>query len=556
VLAGITILFLISAVAARFIGSEFFPATDESQFTVLLQEPQGTAVQTTSAAATDVVQIIGQVISREDITTITTNAGVPSTGIVFGANQGPNYAQINVRLVAPTQRKASTDELAARVRRALDGKFPGVQFFITLGGIQRQVVNIGAAAPIDVQVIGYDQTAGAQLAQQVAAAVALTPGTADVRIVPQGQYPSFAIQVDSEKAALLGLSPTAVANAITLAMSGNPGTASKLIDPFTGDQFGIVTRLMDRYRTHPEDLANVPLETLVDPLPGGGPSPTGRTAILLRDVARVTLGSEPLQLSRKNEQRVIDVTANVTNRPLGSVSADIVQALARIRWPVGFSYHMAGQVEQQQGAFGSLGLASGLALMLVYMIMASQFKSLVDPFVIMFTVPLGLIGVIWMLLLTHVTLSIMSFMGTITMVGIVVSNGILLIDFANKLQERGLPPRDAILAAGRMRLRPILMTALAFILGVLPLAISVGAGAGARRSVGTGVMGGMLAATFLAIFFVPWFFRLIFERRITEPRTNSELHDEIERARVQHEHAHPPHARARQARANPGGDHA
>ncbi len=512
VVAGIGVLFAVSMFSARYIGSEFFPTTDESQFTVLIQQPQGTAVQITSAAAEQVAQIVQDIVPRRYITTITTNAGVPSTGLGFGGNQGPNYAQVGVRLVPPTERNASTDELAARVRRALDGRFPGVQFFITLGGIQRAVVNIGASAPIDVQVIGYDQTVAQQLAAQVAAAVAQTPGTADVRINPRGQYPSFTVKVDYEKAALLSLSPTAVANAITMAMSGNPGTASKLIDPFTGAQYGIVTRLMNQYRTHPEDLANVPLITLADPPPGGGQSNIGRVPILLRDVARVSLGSEPLQISRKNQQRVIDVTANVTNRPLGDVSKEIVGRLERVQWPVGFSYHMAGQTEQQQSAFGSLWLTGGLALMLVYMIMASQFKSLVDPFVIMFTVPLGLIGVVWMLLLTHVTLSIMSFMGIITMVGIVVSNGILLVDYANKLQGDGLAPRDAILQAGRIRLRPILMTAIATVLGMIPMALGLGEGSETNAPLARAVIGGLSVSTFLTLFLIPILY-VMFERR-------------------------------------------
>lgn len=511
VVASIVVLFGVSMFSARYIGSEFFPTTDESQFTVLVQQPQGTAVQITSVAAEQVSLIIQQVVPRGYITTITTNAGQPSTGLGFGGNQGSNYAQVNVRLVPPTQRDASTDELATRVRRSLDGEFPGVQFFITLGGIQRAVVNIGASAPIDVQVIGYDQAIGQQLAGQVAAAVAQTPGTADVRINPRGQYPSFAVKVDQEKAALLGLSPTAVANAITMAMSGNSGTASKLIDPYTGAQYGIVTRLMNRYRTHPEDLANVPLTTLADST-AGGQTGIGRVPILLRDVAQVSLGSEPLQISRKNQQRLIDVTANVTNRPLGDVSQEIVGRLERVQWPTGFVYHMAGQTEQQQRAFGSLWLTSGLALMLVYMIMASQFKSLVDPFVIMFTVPLGLIGVVWMLLLTHVTLSIMSFMGMITMVGIVVSNGILLVDYANKLQERGLAPRDAILQAGRTRLRPILMTAIATVLGMIPMALGLGEGAETNAPLARAVIGGLTVSTFLTLFLIPILY-VMFERR-------------------------------------------
>jgi CzcA family heavy metal efflux pump len=511
VVGGIAALFAVSLFAARYIGSEFFPTTDESQFTVQIQQPQGTAVQVTSASADRVARLIQRTIPREYITTIITNSGVPSTGLGFGGNQGPNFAQVNVRLVAPGERRESTDQLAARVRRALDGQFPGTQFFITLGGIQRQVVNIGAAAPIDVQVLGYDQTVGQQVASQVAAAVTTTPGTADVRINPRGQYPSFAVRVDYEKASLLGLSPTAIANAINMAMSGNPGTASKLIDPYTGAQYGIVTRLMNEYRTRPEDLVNVPLTTLADPPPGGGASRTGRVPILLRDVARVSLGSEPLQISRKNQQRVIDVTANVVDRPLGDVARDLRQRLDRIQWPAGFAYTLAGQVEQQQGAFGSLGLTSGLALMLVYMIMASQFKSLVDPFIIMFTVPLGLIGVIWMLLLTKVTLSIMSFMGIITMVGIVVSNGILLVDYGNKLQETGATPREAILRAGRTRLRPILMTALATILGMIPMAVGIGEGSETNAPLARAVIGGLSVSTFLTLFLIPILY-VMFER--------------------------------------------
>jgi CzcA family heavy metal efflux pump len=509
VVGGMAALFVVSLFAMRFVGSEFFPATDESQFSVGVQLPQGTAVQVTSVAAAQVEGIVRQVVRQQHITTITTSAG--SGGGPFGGG-GPNFGQVNVRLVPPSERDASTDELAARVRRALDGKLPGAQFFISIGGIQRNIMNIGSGAPIDVQILGYDQTIAQQLAAQVAAAVAQTPGSADVRISPRGQYPAFTVQIDKDKAALLGLSPSAVANAITMAISGNAGTASRLIDPISGAQYGIVTRLMTQYRTDPEDLAEIPLITLADTPADGAPSPTGRTPILLRDIARVSLSSEPLQISRKNQQRVVDVTANVVNRPLGAVSAEVGQAMERISWPAGFTYHLAGQTEQQTNAFGSLGLASALALMLVYMIMASQFGSLVDPFVIMFTVPLGLIGVVWTLLLTHVTLSIMSFMGIITMVGIVVSNGILLVDYANKLQVRGLTALAAIVQAGRTRLRPILMTALATILGMMPMALGLGEGSETNMPLARAVIGGLAVSTFLTLFLIPILYTL-FERR-------------------------------------------
>jgi multidrug efflux pump subunit AcrB len=236
------------------------------------------------------------------------------------------------------------------------------------------------------------------------------------------------------------------------------------------------------------------------------------TPIMLRDVAGITLGSQPLQINRKNEQRVIDVTANVVNRPLGSVSADIMRALNQLTFPSGFTYHLAGQTEQQQGAFSSLGFAMALALMLVYMIMASQFQSLLDPFVIMFTVPLGFIGVIWMLLLTHTTLSIISFMGVITMIGIVVSNGILLVDYANKLQARGLPLHEAVVRAGRTRLRPILMTAAATILGMIPMALGLGEGAETNMPLARAVIGGLTVSTGLTLLVIPVLYLLI-ERR-------------------------------------------
>ena len=512
VVAGIAAVFLVSVVAARGIGTEFFPATDESQFSIQVQAPQGIAVQATSQIVEGIAAAIRRVIPPKDVVAIFTVSGVPTTGGAFSSNAGPNYGHVDVRLVPPTQRRRSTDELANLVRRAIAGRFPGVQTFVQTGGLENRVVNFGSQAPIDIQLLGYDQAVGQQLAQQVAALVASTPGTADVQITPRGQYPDFTVQIDREKAAQLGLSPTQIAAAINTAMAGNVGTASKFIDPVTGNEYNIVVQLEEQYRTHPEDLSNVPLEALADPAAGGAPAPSQpMVPILLRDVARISLGSEPLQINRKNEQRVIDVTANVVGRPLGAVSRDIAAQLSRLRFPAGFTYHMAGQTEQQQSAFGSLGFAMGLALMLVYMIMASQFQSLVDPFVIMFTVPLGFIGVIWMLLLTHTTLSIISFMGIITMIGIVVSNGILLVDYANKQQAQGVPLYEAVLRAGRIRLRPILMTAIATILGMIPMATGLGEGSETNMPLARAVIGGLTVSTGLTLLLIPVLY-VFFER--------------------------------------------
>ncbi len=523
VIAAIAAIFLLSVIAGLHgIGSEFFPATDESQFSIAVQAPQGTAVQVTADLCEQVADIVRRVIPVENRTAVYTVSGAPSSG-GFGANAGPNQGQVSVRLVPPTQRRVSTDEYANRIRGALAGKFPGIQTFLNVGGLQRAVVNFGSAAPIDIQLLGFDQTVGQQLAQQVAAEVAATLGTADVQITPRGQYPDFTVEVDKEKAALLGLDSTQIANAINTAMSGNVGTASQFIDPVTGNEYNIVVQLQDLYRSHPEDLADVPLAALADPGPGASaPASQGMTPVLLRDVARFSLGSEPLQITRKNEQRVIDVTANVVGRPLGAVSTDIANKLNQLPFPAGFTYHMAGQTEQQRSAFGSLGFAMVLALMLVYMIMASQFQSLVDPFVIMFTVPLGFIGVIWMLLLTHTTLSIISFMGVITMIGVVVSNGILLVDYANKMQERGMPLREAVLRAGRIRLRPILMTAAATVLGMIPMAIGLGEGSETNMPLARAVIGGLTVSTGLTLLLIPTLY-VLFEQRFPRRRRSPSL---------------------------------
>jgi multidrug efflux pump subunit AcrB len=516
VIGAIAALFAVSLVASRGIGREFFPLTDESQFTVSIQLPQGTAAQISSNFADQVVQIVRRTLPKDVIRIITTDAG--SSG-GFGGNQGPNYAQVQVRLVSPSQRESSTVEYASTVRRAVTGRFPGVQTFVSTGGLQQNIINFGSAAPIEVQLLGYDQTVAQPTAQQIAGLVAATPGATDVRISPRGQIPSFTVRVDHDKAAQLGLSPTTIATAVVMAISGNSGSASRLIDPVTGAQYGIVVRLLDRYRAGPEDLDDVPLAALADS--GSVAIPVGKTPITLGDVARTSLGSEPLQITRRNQQRTISVTANVVGRPLGAVSQEIIQRMNAQQLPPGFSYRMAGQTEQQQGAFGSLGTATWMALMLVYMIMASQFKSLVYPFVIMFTVPLGLIGVIWMLLASGTTLSIMSFMGMITMVGIVVSNGILLIDFTDKLRERGMGPVHAILRAGQTRLRPILMTAIATILGMAPMALGLGEGSETNTPLARAVIGGLAVSTFLTLFLIPVLY-LIAERAFPKRRAAAE----------------------------------
>jgi multidrug efflux pump subunit AcrB len=245
--------------------------------------------------------------------------------------------------------------------------------------------------------------------------------------------------------------------------------------------------------------------------------------IKLSDLVQVKLGAAPIQIDRKYQERIVEVTGNVTGRDLGSVSKEISDKLAGINVPSGFQVQMSGNIEQQNKTFSDLGLALILAVILVYMVMASQFQSLIDPFIIMFTVPLGMVGVVWALFLTNTTLSVTSFEGVIVMIGIVVSNGILLVDYTNKIRKRGLPLHEAVTKAGRTRLRPILMTTLATVLGLIPMALGIG-GETSQTPLAITVIGGLSLSTLLTLFFIPTLYT-IFEERFRAKMPESEVPD-------------------------------
>ena len=231
----------------------------------------------------------------------------------------------------------------------------------------------------------------------------------------------------------------------------------------------------------------------------------------LGNIMDVKMSKSPVQIDRKYQQRLVDVTANVYGRDLGSVADEIKQKLADVEKPQGFDIQISGNVEQQQKTFSSLFLAFGLAIVLVYMVMASQFQSFIDPFIIMFSVPLGMVGVVWMLFLTGTTLSVTSFEGVIVMVGIVVSNGILLVDYTNRLRKKGVELIEAVVRGGKTRLRPIIMTTAATVLGLIPMAVGIG-GESSQAPLAIAVIGGLTASTFLTLIFVPTLYT-VFEQK-------------------------------------------
>jgi multidrug efflux pump subunit AcrB len=314
----------------------------------------------------------------------------------------------------------------------------------------------------------------------------------------EDNLPEIRVKIDRDKAGALGLNVADISNTISTCINGS--VASLYTDPVNGNQYNILVRLSQDYRSDIEDLRNLVLTS------------SAGQQVLLGNVATVEKANSPVQIDRKYQQRLIDVTANVTGRDLGSVAKDITDKVnSSVTIPPGFEVKMTGNVEQQQKTFSDLALAFALAILLVYVVMASQFQSLVDPFIIMFTVPLGIIGVLWALFLTGTTLSVTSFQGIIVMVGIVVSNGILLVDYTNHLRMRGMELHDAIVRGGITRLKPILMTSLATVLGLIPMAAGIG-GESTQAPLAIAVIGGLSVSTFLTLFFIPVLYTLFEEK--------------------------------------------
>jgi CzcA family heavy metal efflux pump len=503
--------FVGSTFLVRFIGKDFFPPTDESQVTAFLKLPVGTRMEVTEEAARRMESTIVEAMGIENIRTVVTQAGIPSgRSAIFSANTGPHAANVQVNLVQPSQRKLSDEQLLAKLRKAAyDGRFAGFNVYFFVGGIVKRIMNFGSDAPIDVEVSGYDLKDGAQLAQRVKDTLRGIEGLTDVQVKREENFPQLDVVVDREKAARLGFTQSEIAQTILTSMSGNTNTPSMYTDPVSGNEYQIVVRLADRWRSDVRDLGEVFL-----------PSRTGQP-VALATMADIRRSSGPVQVDRKYQQRVIDVVANVLGRDLGAIAAEIDARLDKLEKPPGFTLNLSGQIQAQREAFAGLTFAAGLALMLVYMVMASQFRSLLDPLIIMFSVPMGLIGVFIALLITHTSLSVNAFMGIIMMVGIVVSNGVLLIDYTRVLREEGVALEEAVVRASKTRLRPILMTTLATVLGLLPMALGLGTGSEANVPLARAVIGGLTVSTVLTLLLVPSIY-LAFELRLERRRAKQQ----------------------------------
>jgi CzcA family heavy metal efflux pump len=503
VIWGIVGIAVLSFGLIKFIGTEFFPDQDEGQFTVSIKLPVGSRVEETDAFTKQVESLIMKNVP--EVNALLADIGVPPSrsGNPFSRNSGSYGSNIQVSLVAPDKRKRSEFEIIKDLRPKLM-RLAGASIFINPGGFLRFLLNFGSNAPIDVEIRGFDLDQGSALAKQVASIVRSTPGAVDVQVSRDDNLPELRVRIDRAKAGILGISAADISNTVNTCINGT--VASLYTDPQNGNQYNILVRLGEDFRSNIDDIKNLVLTT------------QNGQQVLLGSVADIEKATSPVQIDRKQQQRIVDVTANVTGRDLGSVAADIQAKLDKLIVPPGFELRLSGNVEQQKQTFRDLSLAFALAILLVYVVMSSQFQSLIDPFIIMFTVPLGIAGVFWALYLTNTTLSVTSFQGVIVMVGIVVSNGILLVDYTNHLRISGIELHEAVIKAARTRLRPILMTSLATVLGLIPMAAGIG-GESTQAPLAISVIGGLTVSTVLTLLFIPSLYTIFEERFKRELKT-------------------------------------
>ena len=519
-LVSVVTIFVGSLALLPFIGTEFLPVSDESQFRIVLRGPVGQRVEKTVDQVAEVERVLREKIPPDELEAIASSTGVLAQGrsSLFNPNTGPHTSVISVYLSSPDKRRRNQVEIMNAVRPAILKLFPGVAMFFDPGGLVKRVTSFGSQKSIDVEIYGYDFEKARTVIHQVQDLMHKIPGMADIEVSREENYPEVNVVVDREKAALLGISETDVANAVLFSLNGNGQTDPIIFtDPQNGNEYYISAWLAEEHRKDLSAIEHVLLTTK-----NGEP-------VLLKNLATLKLNAGPVKIERKYFQRVVHITANPVGRDLGSIAQDLESAFARMQLPPGFSIRLAGQIQQQRETFEGLTYASVLALILVYMVMAAQFKSLIDPFIIMFSVPMGIPGVIVILYLTNTTISTSSLMGIIMMLGIVVSNGVLLVDYTNVLRRRGLDLAAAVVTASRTRLRPILMTSLATVVGLMPMALGLGTGSETNAPLARAVVGGLTVSTILTLFLVPTVYTLLEERfprradQLGEERVQSEL---------------------------------
>jgi HAE1 family hydrophobic/amphiphilic exporter-1 len=505
VLVGFIILFLASLLLYPFIGVAFFPQTDAGQFVINVKAPTGTRIELTENYIKHVEEIVRQVVKPEDLSTVVSNIGVtPDLSALFTQNSGMHTAIVQVGL--KEDHHVSSFIYMREVRQRIAAELPELRTYFQSGGLVDAVLNQGKAAPIDLQVSGMDLNTDDRIAQDFARQIKQLPDVSDVYIPQDMDYPALQVNVNRARASQLGLTPKEVIDNLITALTSDVMIApSYWVDAKSGNNYFVSVQYPENQVKSIEELKAMPLRS------AGRKMPT-----YLNQVADVTSILTPTEVDHYQLQRAVDVYVAPSGEDIGNPAKEISKIIQATKLPANIRVNMRGLVVTMQESFRRFGFGLLLAILLVYLILVAQFASFTDPFLIVLAVPTGLIGVLFTLLLTGTTLNIQSLMGVVMLQGMVVSNSILIVDFANVLRTEGHTVVEAVAHACRIRLRPILMTSLATVVGLLPMAFKIQTGSEAYAPLARVIIGGLLTSIVLTIFVVPAAYLLIYQRRAAE----------------------------------------
>jgi CzcA family heavy metal efflux pump len=480
-----------------FVGRDFFPTVDAGQFRLHVRTPPGTRVEQTERYFSDVEGAIRDLIPAHEVDLILDNIGLPNRtyAMAFGDSATTGMADGEILVSLAHHRSHSTPYYIAELRRELPSRFPHLTFFFQPADIVSQILNFGLPAPIDIQIAGMNRDVTYEMANKISQRVRKIPGVEDVHLHQVVNVPKLHVQVDQTRARELGLTQQDVANSLLVSLSGSGQVQPNYwVDPRMGISYLVETRTPTYKLDSIAAIQGLPLT-----------SPQAAGLQLLSNVAQVERGVTAEVYNHTNVQPVVDVYANVQHRDLGSVAAEINAILDEFKPQLspGSSITMRGQVESMESAFQRLGLGLVFAAVLVYLLMVVNYQSWLDPFIIITAVPGALVGIVWSLWLWNTTFSVPALMGAIMSVGVATANSILLVTFANEQRAEGKSAWEAALEAGRTRMRPVLMTAAAMIIGMLPMSLGLGEGGEQNAPLGRAVVGGLLLATATTLLFVP-----------------------------------------------------
>ena len=499
---GITGIFILSLGLYPLTGVAYFPRTDPGQFVINLKAPTGTRLEMTGQLVEQVEQIVREVVPTNDLKIVVSNIGVtPGFSSIYTPNSGQHTAFVQVGL--QDKRQASSFAYMDRVRARLQKELPQVTAYFQTGGLVDAILNLGMPAPMDIQVSGSDIEEAHATAVKIAQQVRVLPGVSDVLVPQDVDFPALKIDINRVRASELGLNEKEVVdNVITALTSDQMIAPSYWVDPTSGNDYMMTVQYPENYVKNIADLGSIPLRAAQSPLPTE-----------LSTVSTIHHIHAPTEVDHYQLRRVIDIYVAPSGEDLGGVLKGVNKIINGMQLPKGVRVNLRGSVQGMQASFTSFGFGLILSVILVYLILVAQFQSFIDPLLILLAVPTGLAGVLLILFLTGTTLNVMSLMGVVMMVGIVVSNSILIVEFTHRLREEGRPLREAVALACRVRLRPVLMTSLATLIGLIPMAMKLGTGSEAYAPLARAIIGGLAVSVLLTVYIVPAAYLLVYERK-------------------------------------------